>query len=102
MSVDAGAVPAAAALDAPPPSLHLESGTVRFWVDMGGGKHVGASISKQALHYRFNAQASGDDAVDVYRAHGAEIDAAVRRRLAAGSREPILLREGDLGPRSTP
>jgi len=94
--MDAGAVPAVEARDVPPPSLHLESGTVRFWVDVGGGRYVGASISKQALHYRFNAQASGDDAVDVYRAHGAEIDAAVRRRIDAGSREPVLLREGDL------
>jgi hypothetical protein len=97
--MDAHAVPAAASHDAPPPSLHLESGTVRFWVDVGGGKLVGASISKQALHYRFDAHLNGDDAVAVYLAHGDEIDAAVRRRLAAGSREPILLREGDLGAR---
>jgi hypothetical protein len=97
--MDTGTVPAAAASDAPPPSLHLESGTVRFWVDVGGGKYVGASVSKQTLHYRFDAKLSGDDAVDVYRAHGAEIDAAVRQRLGAGSREPILLRESDLGVR---
>ncbi|TMH06468.1 MAG: hypothetical protein E6H79_06575 [Betaproteobacteria bacterium] len=33
---------------------------------------------------------------DAYRAHSREIDAAVRRRVAKGSIEPVMLREFDL------
>jgi hypothetical protein len=81
--------------DARGPTFDLASGALRFWVDVDG-KAVGASMSKQALHYRLLGDASGSDAVAVYHAHRAELEAAVRRRLAAGSLEPILLREADL------
>jgi len=80
----------------PPPFFHLESGALRFWVDVGGGARVGASISTRALHYRFKGDLSGNDALAVYQAHRAEIDAAVRRRVEAGSLEPVMLREADL------
>lgn len=78
------------------PFFHLESGALRFWVDVGGGTLVGASISTRALHYRLHGDLSGSDAVAVYLAHREEIDAAVRRRFAAGSLEPVMLREADL------
>jgi hypothetical protein len=81
--------------DARQPFFHLDSGALRFWVDVGGGC-MGATISKQALHYRFGADLSGSDAVAVYRAHRPEIDAAVRRRVALGSIEPVMLREADV------
>lgn len=82
--------------DERPPYFHLESGALRFWVDMGGGARMGASISTRALHYRFKGDLSGSDAVLVYQRHRAEIDAAVRRRIESGSIEPVMLREADL------
>jgi hypothetical protein len=85
--------------DAQPPFFHLESGALRFWVDVGGSARVGASISKQTLHYRFKGDPSGSDAVAVYQDHRAQIDAAVRRRIESGSIEPVMLREADLRQR---
>lgn len=82
--------------DVQPPFFHLESGALRFWVDVGGSARVGASISKQTLHYRFKGDLSGSDAVTVYQDHRAQIDAAVRRRIESGSIEPVMLREADL------
>ncbi|MES2959047.1 MAG: DUF1488 family protein [Pseudomonadota bacterium] len=82
--------------DARPPAFHVESGALRFWVDVGGDARMGASISRQTLHYRFKGDLNGSDAAAVYEAHRAEIDAAVRRRVAAGSIEPVMLREADL------
>lgn len=80
----------------PTPFLHDASGAVRFWVLLDDGESIGASISMRALHYRFRAALDGADAVATYTAHRAEIDAAVRRRFAAGSLEPVMLREHDL------
>ena len=82
----------------PAPYLHEESGTVRFWVLTEGGKHVGATISKQTLHFRFHAQMSGADAEAIYLANREIIDAAVRSRVARGSIEPVMLREFDVAP----
>jgi hypothetical protein len=80
----------------PEPFLHLESGAVRFWVLTDSGAYTGATISKETLHYRFKADRSGADAVASYEAHRTEIDDAVRRRIANGSIEPVMLRESDL------
>jgi Protein of unknown function (DUF1488) len=80
-----------------PPFLHEESGSVRFWVEIDG-QPVGASIRKETLHYRFQAHSQTDDPLTTYLAHAAEIDAAVRRRVAAGAREPVLLRDPDVRP----
>jgi hypothetical protein len=82
--------------DTPAPSLHADSGAVRFAVDTEDGMRVGASISKEVLHYRYKAAWDGADALATYLAHRAEIDQAVRRRVAAGSIEPVMLRETDL------
>lgn len=81
-----------------PPFFHDESGTVRFWVQTEAGSLVGATISKETLHYRFRSQLDGSDAVATYTAHRDTIDAAVRRRVAAGSLEPVMLREFDVAP----
>jgi hypothetical protein len=77
------------------PFFHLASGTVRFWVPVDG-ELVGASITKETLHYRYHAQNNDDDPLVTYIANAAEIDAAVRRRVAAGSREPVMLRDSDV------
>lgn len=85
------------ALVLPAPYFHEDSGALRFWVALDQGGYIGASISAQALHYRFQGNLSGADALATYAAHREEIDAAVRRRVAGGSIEPVMLREFDLG-----
>lgn len=83
----------------PEPYFHDESGALRLWVRTQGGQDVGAILRKEVLHFRFRAAASGADALTIYLAHRDEIDAAVLRRIAAGSIEPVLLREGDFDAR---
>jgi hypothetical protein len=63
------------------------------------GAVVGAIARKALLSIRFRAATSDADAVAIYLGHQAEIDAAVLRRIAAGSLEPVLLREADFGAR---
>jgi hypothetical protein len=77
------------------PFFHVPSGTVRFWV-LVDDLLVGASIGKETLHYRYQPQRSDDDALETYTQHSSEIHTAVRRRLAAGSREPVMLRDADV------
>jgi hypothetical protein len=78
-----------------PPYLHEPSGTIRFFTDIDGTV-VGASISLQTLHHRFRPDGTGEDPMETYRVNRAPIAAAVRRRVAAGSLEPVMLREYDL------
>jgi hypothetical protein len=80
-----------------PPYFHADSSAVRFWVEVAG-LPVGASVGKAALHYRFHPGRQDDDALATYLANAAEIDAVVRRRVAGGSIEPVMLREHDLKP----
>ncbi len=77
------------------PFFHESSGTIRFWVPVEG-KLLGASVSREALHHRYRPTAQGEDPLETYLANAADIEAAVRRRLAQGSREPVMLREYDL------
>lgn len=86
---------------APEPFFHESSGTVRFWVLIDSAA-VGASIGKETLHYRFAAQRSDDEPLATYLENAPEIDAAVRRRVAAGSIEPVMLREPDVCARPRP
>jgi hypothetical protein len=84
------------------PFFHNDSGAVRFWVDIDG-LTVGATIGKETLHYRYAAQRTDDEPLATYLANADEIHAAVRRRVAKGSIEPVMLREPDVrvgpGPR---
>jgi hypothetical protein len=77
------------------PFFHESSGTVRFWIPVDGNL-LGASVSREALHHRYRPTAQGDDPLETYLDNAADIEAAVRRRLAQGSREPVMLREYDL------
>jgi hypothetical protein len=77
------------------PFLHEASGTVRFWVDVGD-QSVGAIIGKETLHYRYAAQRTDDDPLSTYLSNASEIHAAVRRRVAGGSVEPVMLRDADI------
>jgi hypothetical protein len=78
-----------------PPFFHDDSGTVRFCVEIDGAV-VGASISRSALHYSYRPDARDDDPLQTYLDHSDAIDAAVRRRVAQGSIEPVMVREHDL------
>ena len=84
-----------------PPFFHESSGTVRFWVRIDG-KLMGASVGRAALHHRYRPNGQDDDPVDIFRAHLADIEAAVRVRVAQGSIEPVMLREYDLRPGAAP
>lgn len=76
--------------------FHEASRTVRFWV-LIDDQYVGASIGKETLHYRYHAQRSDDDPLITYAENAIEIDAAVKRRVANGSVEPVMLRDADVG-----
>ncbi len=82
----------------PAPFFHDASGAVRFWVLTGHGSYIGATIGRETLHYLFEDERSRAEAVALYLRHHREIDAAVLRRCAAGSIEPVMLREADLAP----
>jgi hypothetical protein len=88
-----------AAAPLPAPFFHQDSETVRFWVQVPGGVPIGAILTKQLLHYRFDAKPDGSDAVAIYEKNRSELDAAVLARVASGSIEPVMLREHDLPPR---
>jgi hypothetical protein len=77
------------------PFLHEASGTVRFWV-LVDGTPFGASVGREALHHRYRPTVQGDDPLQTFLDNIADIEAAVHRRIAQGSREPVMLREYDL------
>ena len=76
------------------PFFHDASGTVWFSVTVEG-QDVNASIGREVLRYHYRT-AENADPLATYGQHIEEFDAAVRRRLAAGSSAPIMLRENDL------
>jgi hypothetical protein len=78
-----------------PPFFHEASRTVRFWVQVDA-QWIGASIGKETLHYRYRPDGRDEDPMETYQSHAEDIEAAVRRRLAQGAREPVMLRESDL------
>ena len=77
------------------PFFHEASREVRFYVPIDG-EAVGASIGEATLHYCFRPTAREDDPLQTFKSHAAEIEAAVRRRVSAGSYKPVMLREHDL------
>ncbi|GAB4567193.1 MAG: DUF1488 family protein [Rhizobacter sp.] len=83
------------------PFFHSDSGAVRFWVPIDD-QVVGCSISRETLHHRFRPGVQGDDPLDTFNTYSSDIIAAVKRRVAQGSIEPVMLREYDLRPTSTP
>lgn len=77
------------------PFFHQPSASVRFWVPIEGSPAVAASVGASTLRYRFHLGASDVELVGVYLAHLPSLHDAVRRRLSAGSREPVMLRDAD-------
>lgn len=75
--------------------FHAESGTVRFWVKIDED-WVGASVRQEALHYRFCPTRTDDEPLRTFLSHVPELEDAVRRRIAGGSYQPVILREPDL------
>lgn len=78
-----------------PPYFDEPSSTVRFCI-LVNGNPFRASIGSAALHYRFRPTATGDDPLETFKANEREIEAAVLRRVAGGSLEPVMLREFDV------
>jgi hypothetical protein len=78
------------------PYFDLGTGRLRFWVTLDDGHSFGATLSKETLHYRFHGQQDGGDALAVYQANRQCIDDAVKRRVLAGAREPVVLRDPDV------
>jgi uncharacterized protein DUF1488 len=78
------------------PFFHEASGAVRFWIVASDGSVMGATITKETLHYRFQGNLNGENAVETYIAHREEINEAVQRRIARGSIEPVMLRDADV------
>ena len=89
------AVPPPATTDAPAAFFHQDSEAVRFWVPIVDG-FVGASVRSAVLRYRFRPAGSSEEPIEIYACHAAELGAAVQRRVAQGSIEPVMLREFDL------
>jgi hypothetical protein len=77
------------------PFFDYASAVVRFWVQIDA-HWVGASIGKEVLHYYYRPDARDEDPMETYRSHSEDIAAAVRRRIAKGAREPVIVREADL------
>ena len=79
------------------PFFSERSGAVLFWVPIAGIA-VGASVSCETL-LRLCAPRSGDiDPLAAFRSHLARLEEAVRRRVATGSIEPVMIRDHDLEP----
>ena len=75
--------------------FHPDTKAVRFSVQIDD-QSVGASITQSTLHYRFRPTAVNEDPLDTYAANIKQIEDAVRRRVAEGSIEPVMVREFDL------
>ena len=80
------------------PFFSERSGAVLFWVPIAGIA-VGASVSRETLQRHYAPVAHDMDPMDTFRAHLDGIEDAVRRRVASGSIEPVMLRERDLPAR---
>jgi hypothetical protein len=90
--------PAVETAGLPQAFFHEDSGAVRCWVRLPDGNAVGAIVRRELLHYVFGGRFDGGDALVTFGVHRAAIEAAVLRRVAGGSIEPVLLREADLKP----
>ena len=79
------------------PFFSERSGAVLFWVPIAGIA-VGASVSRETLQHRYTPLSADGDPMDTFLAHVAGLEDAVRRRVAGGSIEPVMVCERDLEP----
>ena len=81
--------------------FHEASNSVRFWVPIAGIA-VGASIDRETLRRRYASAATEDDPLAAFRTHQADLEEAVRRRVAKGAVDPVTIRELDLQSEASP
>lgn len=89
--------PSGGAGEAPAAFHHNDSDAIRFWVPVADD-FVGASIRRAVLQICFRPQGSDEEPMATYTRDAAELGAAVQRRVAKGSIEPVMPREFDLRP----
>ena len=77
--------------------FHEASNSVRFWVPIAGIA-VGAAVNRETLERLDEAPPATGDPLVAFRENQAAIEDAVRRRVAAGAIEPVVIREPDLRP----
>jgi Protein of unknown function (DUF1488) len=77
------------------PYFHAASASVRFWVP-AGETGIDAIISKETLSYGFRGRMTDEDPLAIYASHLKPIHEAVLRRIEAGARQPVILREHHL------
>lgn len=77
------------------PFFHEDSGCVRFWVPIAGIA-VGAAVNRETLRRLDEGPSAPGDPLVAFRENQAEIEDAVRRRVAAGAIEPVVIRDSDL------
>ena len=77
------------------PFFHQDSGCVRFWVPIAGIA-VGAAVNRETLQRLDEGPSVAGDPLVAFREYQAEIEDAVRRRVAAGAIEPVVIRDPDL------
>lgn len=77
--------------------FHADSNSIRFWVRVAE-LPVGASIPCRLLFEHFQPDLAEGDAMQVFAAHSQALTDAVKRRVAGGSIEPVMLRAHDLSP----
>ena len=75
-----------------PACFYADSGALRFWGAVGQGL-PGASGARAVLHGRCRTGLIGDDPLEAVRGQLLETEATVRRRVARGAIEPLMLRE---------
>jgi hypothetical protein len=78
----------------PFPIFHDAARTVRFWVPVNGTS-VCAMVSDATLRCCFAPAQPGRTALSIFGAHLAELDEMVRRKIAAGFLEPVMLHDSD-------
>jgi hypothetical protein len=78
----------------PFPIFHDAARTVRFWVPVDGTS-VCALVSGATLRCCFAPADPGRTVLAIFGAHLAELDEMVRRKVAAGFLEPVMLHDSD-------
>ena len=76
------------------PIFHDAARTVRFWVPVNGVA-VCAMVDEATLRCCFVPPQPRESALSLVGAHQKELDDIVRRKIAAGSVEPVMLHDSD-------
>ena len=77
------------------PFFSERSAAVLFWVPIAGIA-VGAAVNRETLQRLDEGPPATGDPLVAFRENQTAIEDAVRRRVAAGAIEPVVIREPDL------